>query len=61
MDWLPKLTKKGYSCLPSIDEMKNIGEHGLKSLRNFMVENEYCLMTWLEPVDVTNQNLDEVL
>ena len=26
-----------------------------------MVENEYCLMTWLEPVDVTNQNLDEVL
>lgn len=58
---LPKLTKPGYFCSPSIDEMKLMNEEQLKNIKKFSIFNEHARIDFMVPIDVTNLDLDKIV
>jgi hypothetical protein len=54
----PILTNRAYTVTPDITAM-SIEE--LKAVSGFSMSNQYGSVEWLEPVDLTNVNLDKVV
>ena len=63
---MPKLTGKGYSMNPTVEQMERMfernGDAALAAIDNFSVSNEaYGRVKWLEPVDVRGLDLDKIV
>ena len=63
---MPKLTGKGYSMHPTLEQMERMfersGDEALAAIDNFSVSNEaFGRVKWLEPVDVRGLDLDKIV
>ena len=63
---MPKLTGKGYSMHPTLEQMERMfersGDEALAAVDNFSVSNEaFGRVKWLEPVDVRGLDLDKIV
>ena len=56
----PKLTKEGYFCEPSMDEIKKMSANDLKNVHNFVIWNEFGRIEFIQPVNLLNLNLDDI-
>ena len=59
--YMPKLTKKGYECKPSLREMARMSEKELARLPSFEISNEHAKIEFEGPVDVRGLNLDRIV
>lgn len=61
-EMIPVLTKDGYTCTPSIEQLSRMTEEDLASVKEFTVSRAgYGSLTWQEPVDLRGMNLDEMI
>ena len=58
-DLLPKLTRKGYKCIPSINELSKKTTGELKKMKNFRIFNEFGEVVFKEPINLLGLDLDE--
>ena len=58
LDFVPKLTKEGYKCNPSIMELSRKTEKELRKVENFKIFNKHGEVEFKEPVDLFGLNLD---
>jgi hypothetical protein len=58
IDLVPKLTKEGYKCSPSIMELSRKTEKELRRVENFKIFNKYGEVEFKEPVNLFGLNLD---
>ena len=58
-DLLPKLTRKGYQCIPSIRELSKKTTGELKKMENFRIFNEFGEVVFKEPINLLGLDLDE--
>ena len=56
---IPKLTKLGYKCIPSIIELSRMTDEELKCVKNFRIYNQYGEVLFKEPINLLGVNLDE--
>lgn len=56
---IPKLTKQGYKCIPSIIELSRMTAEELKCVKNFRIYNQYGEVLFKEPINLLGVNLDE--
>ena len=56
---MPKLTKKGYKCIPSLVELSRKTKDELKNVEGFKIYNKYGEVEFKEPVNLLGINLDE--
>lgn len=59
--YMPRLTKPGYSTSPSMDDLMSMTEDQLKQVDNFTVSSPYGKIDFMEPTDVTFQDLDMIV
>ena len=59
LELVPKLTKVGYKCNPSILELSRKTEEELKKVEGFRIFNKYGEVEFMEPVNLLGLNLDE--
>ena len=57
----PKLTKKGYWTNPPIDELLLKSQQELERISNFSIRNSVGSIEFLEEVDLTFCDLDEIV
>ena len=55
---LPKLTKEGYKCSPSILELSRKTANELRKVKGFKIYNKYGEVEFKEPVNLLGLNLD---
>ena len=58
IDLVPKLTKDGYKCSPSIVELCRKTADELRNVENFKIFNKYGEIEFKEPVNLLGLNLD---
>jgi len=58
---VPVLTKPGYSCTPSIIDLQSFTVKELSQVENFTLENEHAKVRFLQPVDLRDLNLDQII
>ena len=58
IDLVPKLTKEGYKCIPSIMELSRKTAQELRNVENFKIFNRYGEVEFKEPVNLLGLNLD---
>ena len=58
IDLVPKLTKEGYNCSPSIMELSRKTVYELRNIENFKIFNKYGEVEFKEPVNLLGLNLD---
>ena len=58
-DLIPKLTRKGYKCIPSIKELSKKTAEELKKMENFRIFNEFGEVEFKEPINLLGLDLDE--
>ena len=58
IDLVPKLTKDGYKCSPSIMELSRKTASELRNVENFRIFNKYGQVEFKEPVNLLGLNLD---
>ena len=56
---IPKLSKPGYKCIPSLTELSQLTFDELKKIQNFKIYNEFGEVEFKEPVNLIGLNLDE--
>ena len=62
IDLVPKLTKEGYKCIPSIMELSRKTAYELRNVENFKIFNKYGEVEFKEPINLLGVNLnDEVI
>ena len=59
LELVPKLTKEGYKCIPSLVELSRKTKNELKSVEGFKIYNKYGEVEFKEPVNLLGINLDE--
>ena len=59
LELVPKLTKAGYKCNPSILELSRKTEEELKKVEGFRIYNKYGEVEFMEPINLLGLNLDE--
>lgn len=59
MELIPKLTKSGYNCNPTIYELCRKTSKELEKIINFKIFNEFGEVEFKEPVNLLGVNLDE--
>ena len=59
IELLPKLTKEGYNCIPTIIELSRKTKDELKKIEGFKIYNKYGEVEFLEPIDLLGIDLDE--
>ena len=59
LELVPKLTKKGYKCIPSLVELSRKTKDELKNVEGFKIYNKYGEVEFKEPVNLLGINLDE--
>ena len=59
IELLPKLTKEGYNCIPTIIELSRKTKDELKKIEGFKIYNKYGEVEFLEPSDLLGIDLDE--
>ena len=57
-DLVPKLTKEGYKCSPSILELSRKTANELRNVSGFKIYNKYGEVEFREPVNLLGLNLD---
>ena len=57
----PTLTKKGYWTNPGFNELLMKSQAELEKLAHFSIANEHGSIEFLEEVDLTYSNLDEIV
>ena len=57
-DLVPKLTKEGYKCSPSILELSRKTANELRNVSGFKIYNKYGEVEFKEPVNLLGLNLD---
>ena len=57
--YVPKLTKIGYKCYPSISELSQKSSEELKKVEKFKIFNKYGEVEFKEPVNLLGVNLDK--
>lgn len=60
-DLRPRLTKPGYSTVPSLEELGGMSEHQLRRVQGFRVCNEYGQVEWEGATDVAGLDLDKLV
>ena len=55
---MPKLTKEGYKCSPSILELSRKTANELRKVKGFKIYNKYGEVQFKEPVNLLGLNLD---
>lgn len=58
VDFYPKCTK--YKTNPSIDELRKYSKTVIESFPNFVIYNQYALIKFLDKIDLTYVNLDDI-
>ena len=58
IDLIPKLTKEGYKCSPSIKELSRKTVDELRNVENFKIFNKHGEVEFKEPVNLLGLNLD---
>ena len=58
IDLVPKLTKEGYKCIPSIMELSRKTAYELRNVENFKIFNKYGEVEFKEPINLLGLNLD---
>ena len=58
IDLVPKLTKEGYKCSPSIMELSRKTADELRNVENFRIFNKHGEVQFKEPVNLLGLNLD---
>ena len=58
---LPNLTKLGYNTVPDFKLMSRMTEEELKKVKNFSIFNQFGKIEFLEPVDLTQLDLDNIV
>ena len=58
---VPKLTKLGYKCNPSIEEMKRMSDRELQQIENFTIENEHGKVEFDGKTDVRGLDIDDIV
>ena len=61
LDLLPKLTKVGYECKPSLHSIYRMREKELKAVEGLCVWNEWGEVKFLESVDLRRVDLDQLI
>ena len=56
---MPKLTKLGYECSPSIMKLSRKTASELRNVENFKIFNKYGEVEFKEPVNLLGLNLDD--
>ena len=59
--YVPKLTKEGYSTIPSIEELSRMSDRDLAMVENFTVTNQYGKIEFEGKTDVRGVDLDELV
>lgn len=59
LELVPKLTKEGYKCVPSIMELCRKSEDELKKIEGFKICNKYGEVEFLEPINLLGIDLDK--
>ena len=59
LELVPKLTKEGYKCIPSILELSRKTKDELSKIEGFKVYNKFGEVEFMEPVNLLGLNLDE--
>jgi len=57
---LPVLTKSGYKTSPEYKVLCRMTLEEIQKVKNFQIFNEYGKVEYLEPVDLSNLNLDKI-
>ena len=57
----PRLTKPGYVCSPSIEELRQLLDEELRSVTFSVKVRGVAKIRWLEPVDLRGLDLDRIL
>lgn len=60
-NWQPILTKEGYETNPPFKNILKMKMEQIKNLENFSIENKYGKIEFKEKVDLTFQNLDQII
>ena len=58
IELVPKLTKEGYKCIPSIMELSRKTANELRNVTGFKIYNKYGEVVFKEPVNLLGLNLD---
>ena len=59
LELVPKLTKEGYGCSPSLVELGRKTKEELKKVEGFKIYNKYGEVEFKEPVNLLGVNLDD--
>ena len=59
IELVPKLTKEGYKCIPSLVELSRKTKDELTKVEGFKIYNKYGEVEFKEPVNLLGINLDE--
>ena len=59
LELIPKLTKEGYKCSPSIMELSRKTKDELTKIEEFKIYNKYGEIVFEEPINLLGINLDE--
>ena len=59
IELVPKLTKEGYKCVPSLVELSRKTKDELTKVEGFKIYNKYGAVEFKEPVNLLGLNLDE--
>ena len=59
LELVPKLSKEGYGCSPSLVELGRKTKEELKKVEGFKIYNKYGEVEFKEPVDLLGVNLDD--
>ena len=58
LELVPRLTKEGYKCIPSIIELSRKTKDELKKVEGFKIFNQYGEVEFMEPVNLIGLDLD---
>lgn len=61
LDFMPKLTKPGYFTSPPMEDLKFLSQEKLSHIENFSIFNTFGKVEFLEPVDITFEDLDAAI
>ena len=61
IELIPKLTKEGYKCIPSILELSRMTKEELKKVEGFKIYNQYGEVEFKEPVNLLGLDLDKLV
>jgi hypothetical protein len=57
-EYIPKHTRSTYKTNPKMSQIQHMSEEELKYVSNFSISNNFGMVEFLEPVDLTYCNLD---